>query len=207
MSESRKVLLVTDGLVHPPLLARKNLVQALVALDGFHFEHIRSLENLPEKLTEFSAVVLYFHHKGISEKALARLRDFVAQGGGVLALHSATASFKEQLGYFDILGGRFTGHGKVEKFEVRRVKDEIFGGIESFVVKDELYLHETQSGIDVHFTARHEGKDIPAVWTYQYGKGRICYAVGGHRTETMKNESYQKILQRGLIWVSKYEQT
>ena len=37
--------------------------------------------------------------------------------------------------YFEILGGRFIGHGKVEKFEVRKVKDEVFGDIGNFVVQ------------------------------------------------------------------------
>jgi len=39
------------------------------------------------------------------------------------------------------------------------------------------------------------------VWTYYYGQGRVCYAVPGHRTETMRDKTYQKILQRGLAWV------
>ncbi len=202
----KKVLLVTDGLIHPPLLARKNLVQALVSLDGFEFKHVRSMEKFPLNLSEFSAIVIYLHHKKISTKALAALDAFVSNGGGVLGIHSATASFKEDTSYFEILGGRFVGHGKVEAFKVEKLqveglKDEIFGNIESFVVKDELYLHEMQADVDVHFTAKHEGKDVPAVWTRQYGAGRVCYAVPGHTTATMKNKTYQEVLQRGLEWV------
>ena len=33
------------------------------------------------------------------------------------------------------------------------------------------------------------------VWTYRYGKGKVCYAVPGHTSATMSNPIYQKILQ------------
>ncbi len=125
----------------------------------------------------------------------------MSEGGGILAIHSATASFKEANRFFEILGGRFVGHGAVEKIEVKRVKDEIFD-VGDFVIKDELYIHELQPGIDVHFTAKHEGKDIPVVWTYRYGKGKVCYAVPGHTTTSMKHPSVQGILRRGLKWVT-----
>lgn len=198
----KKVLLVTDGFFHPPFLARKILHQTLATLDGFEFQHIRSMEKLPDNLRDFAAMVIYVHHKKISEQALAALDDFVSNGGGILGVHTATAAFQDQLHYFEILGGRFVGHGPIELFEVKPVADsEIFAGIPAFTVKDELYLHELQPGISPQFTATNQGQEVPIVWTYQYGQGRVCYAVPGHHTETMRNETYQKILQRGLAWV------
>jgi type 1 glutamine amidotransferase len=198
----KSILLITDGIFHPPFLARKALQKTLVELDGYEFEHVHSMEKLPSNLQDFSAIVIYLHHKEISERALAQLDDFVSSGGGILGIHSATAAFKEQLHYFEILGGRFIGHGPVAPFDVKPVPEsEIFGGIPAFTVKDELYIHELQPGIMPHFTATHEGKEIPIVWTYQYGNGRVCYAVPGHRTETMRDKTYQEILQRGLTWV------
>jgi type 1 glutamine amidotransferase len=59
-----------------------------------------------------------------------------------------------------------------------------------------------EPGIEVHFTAKHEDKDVPVVWTYRYGNGKICYAVPGHNTGTMYKETYQQILRRGLEWAS-----
>lgn len=198
----KKVLLVTDGIFHPTLFGRVALHEALRQLNCFSFIHVSSLEKLPSDLESFSAIVLHFQHKKISNHAFGQLDNFVNNGGGILAIHAATASFKETMPYFDILGGRFIGHGAVENFEVKRVRDEVFGGIENFVVKDELYIHELQPGIEVHFTAKHEGTDIPVVWTYQYGKGKICYAVPGHTTGSMRNETYQQVLKRGLMWVT-----
>lgn len=198
----KRVLLVTDGIFHPPYPARKALQQTLAELDGFKFQHIRTMENLPDNLNDFSVLVIYLHHKKISEQALATLDDFVSNGGGILGVHSATAAFQKQTHYFEILGGRFIGHGPIEPFEVKPVAEsEIFAGIPAFTVKDELYIHELQPGITPHFITIRDGQTVPIVWTFHYGQGRVCYAVPGHRTETMNNEKYQKILQHGFAWV------
>ncbi len=196
------ILLVTDGIFHPPLLGRFILHGILRKMEGYSFEHIRSLDRLPEDLDRFSAMVLHYHHRRISPGALARLETFVGNGGGILAIHSATASFKQAGPYFEILGGRFIGHAAVENIQVRQVKEGFFGGIGDFVIKDELYLHEFKAGIEVFFTARHAGEDVPVVWTYRHGKGKVCYAMPGHTSAVMSSPAYQEILCRGLKWVA-----
>lgn len=198
----KKVLLVTDGFFHPTFLGRLVLHQALKQLNGFSFKHISSLERLPSGLETFSALVLHYHHKTLSELAFTKLKTYVLQGGGILAVHAATASFMEALPYFEILGGRFIGHGPIERFIVEKLKDNVFAGIGDFSVTDELYIHELSPDIDVHFTARHEGKNVPIVWTHRFGQGKVCYAVPGHTTESMWNRTYQELLKRGLVWVS-----
>ena len=201
-TEKKNVILVTDGFFHPPRGARKVLHQALAQLNGFSFHQIHSLEQLPADVEKYAALALYFHHKTLSASTLDRLDSFVKYGGGILAIHSATASFKSEQRYFDIIGGRFTGHGAVETIAIRQTRDDVFGRMGDFSVKDELYLHELQPGIDVHFVARHAGQDVPVVWTYRYGKGRVCYAVPGHTVESMKHPVMQEILRRGLQWVT-----
>lgn len=199
----KKVLFVTDGLVHPPFTARNVLRKTLEELDGFAFQHVHSMEELPASPLDYSALVLYFHHKKISETALAIFDEFVSNGGGVVGVHSATAAFQQQRHYFEILGGRFVGHGPVEYFEIVPVTDsDIFGSIPAFTIRDELYIHELEPGIETHFSAKLEGKEIPVVWTYRYSKGKVCYAVPGHTTRSLKHPSVQAILQRGLMWVT-----
>lgn len=198
----KKILLVTAGFFHPTFLGRLALHKALKQLDGFSFKHVSSLEKLPANLESFSALVLHYHHKTISELALTKLKTYVTRGGGILAIHAATASFKETLLYFEILGGRFIGHRKVERFKVEKLKAGIFAGLDDFAVTDELYIHELSPDIEVHFTAKHDGQDIPVVWTYRYGQGKICYAAPGHTTESMRNKTYQHLLKRGLVWVT-----
>ena len=199
------VLLLTDGFFHPPLFGRLSLRSILGQLPGFSFQHRRTLEALPRlDLGKFSTLVIYLHHQRISSAALDALDRFVSAGGGLLGIHSATACFKQTRRYSEILGGRFTGHGPVERIRVQPALsgDPLFSGIGGFTVRDELYLHEIHAGVRVHFETRKAGETLPVVWTYVYGKGRVCYACPGHTSETMQNPLYQKVLQRGLEWVS-----
>ena len=200
----KSVLLIASGLAHPPFLAVWRL-RALVRACFPHVLSVHSLEALAGlDLSKISALVLYFHHQTISEAALQAFERFVSCGGGVLALHSATASFKSCPRYTQILGGRFTGHGAIAPFQVYPVEGENapFEGLGGFAVQDELYLHDLQPGIRVHFEARLEGRLIPVVWTYQYGAGRVCYAVPGHTAGSLKNPAYRAILRCGLEWVA-----
>jgi type 1 glutamine amidotransferase len=199
----KRVWLVTDGIFHPPLAGRLALQRALREVGAYRFSLAGGLEELPDDFGDAAALVLYFHQVTISKEALDRLDRFVDGGGGVLALHSATASFKEEPHYFEILGGRFTGHGPVSTFELRPTAEaDVFEGIPFFTVRDECYLHDTSPDIQVHFTAQVGRLTVPAVWTHRYGDGRVCYAVPGHRTSSIRNPYFQEVLRRGLDWVS-----
>lgn len=200
----KKILYINDGVFHPPLLAR-SVLKTLFEQGSYELMAIRNFEKLPElDLAAFDAVVVYIHHQTISEPALQAFERFVHAGGGVLGIHSATACFKDTPLYTRILGGRFTGHGPVSRFEIEPLSgpNEPFDGLASFAVTDELYLHEFQPGIRTHFSARHEGIPQPVVWTYYYGTGKVCCAVPGHLFQTIRNEIYQEVLLRGLAWVS-----
>ena len=199
----KRILLVTKGLFHPSWRARKNLRKALAELGGYSFHSVSSMDALPQDLDSYAAMVIYVHHKTISPSALARFDAFVIKGGGVLGIHTATASFKQQLAYSEILGGRFTEHGPVERFEIQPVAESmVFQDIPAFSVRDELYIHELQPGITPHFVTQHRGQTVPVVWTHPYGAGRVCVAVPGHLSRTLENKDYQKVLQQGLLWVS-----
>jgi type 1 glutamine amidotransferase len=199
----KNVILVTDGWIHPPLMARFWLSYTLT-MPEYQYKRVRSMEALVDMdLVPFRALVLYFHHDKISERALDALDGFVSGGGGVLAIHSVTASFKDADRFTDLLGGKFVRHGPVEPFEVRPTSPEsgIFRGISSFTVLDELYIHDLQPDIETHFATIFEGRPVPIVWTRIHGQGRICYACPGHRSASLRVPEYQQVLNRGLNWV------
>ncbi|MBE2222085.1 MAG: ThuA domain-containing protein, partial [Anaerolineae bacterium] len=142
-----EILYVSDGFFHPPRQARQIVRDVVTAVPGIQITQVKTLNHLLKlDMTRFKALVLYVHHKHIALDTLAALEQFVQKGGGLLAIHSATASFKEQPRYAELVGGRFTGHGPVEPITIRpaAANDEIFGEIGAFTVTDELYLHELQ---------------------------------------------------------------
>ena len=198
-----EVLLVSDGIVHPPLLGRFWLHRALRRMPGLSFQRAASLEPLPKlPLERYQAMVLFFHHNTLSPAALEALDRYVRQGGGILAIHSATSSFKQQDAYFEILGGQFTRHGPVQSFQVHPAleEDEVFGQIPAFEIRDELYLHEYDPANRVHFYAKFDGQRQPMVWTRTHGQGRIAYCSPGHCVSTMRHPAVQAILKRALAW-------
>lgn len=201
-----KVLLVLAGLWHPPWRGRSYLKEALASEPGCTFDEVDSLAAAAQKpLADYAAMVLYYHHRDTALAApdLAAFRAYVEGGGGVLAVHSATASYKPTSAYFDVLGGRFVGHGPVESITVRPTRDDdpIFGGIGEFTIHDELYLHERRAELQVHFETQHQGRTEPLVWTHELGQGRVCYSCPGHRSASMQHPAVQEILRRGFRWV------
>ena len=200
----KRIILLSDGIFHPPVLARGLLKRQFRHL-GYEVTSLSSFEQLLDlELESYAACVVYLHHQTISPMALAAFDSFVHGGGGVLGIHTATAAFKDTPHYAEIMGARFTGHGPVSTFEVTPVPgpNEPFDGLLAFDVTDELYLHEFQQGVRVHFTAEHAGMPQPVVWTYYYGAGKVCCAAPGHFFLTVQNEIYQEVLFRGLAWVS-----
>jgi type 1 glutamine amidotransferase len=201
---TRNVLLISAGIFHPPLLGRFWLRRMLSNLSGYSILQMTSMESLPQlDLEYFDGMILNIHHKIITEQALQAFDDYVSAGGGVLAMHATTASFKHTTRFFEILGGQFSSHGPVETFQVMpsRSTDDIFGQLAGFTCKDELYLHDLSDDIRVHYYTNHQDEPVPMVWTRLHADGRVCYTCPGHRSATLRIPAYQAILKRGLQWV------
>jgi type 1 glutamine amidotransferase len=202
------VLIVSDGWFHPPVVGRLLLRKFLSELSEYRFEYVKSMEELPRiDITSYAGFVLYFHQKTISDPALKTFDAFVTNGGGILAIHSVSASFKDSNYFTDILGGKFSGHGPIETFKISPVSPaiEIFRDVPAFHVRDELYMHDLQPDIEVYFASSYQGQSIPIVWTRLHGKGRVCYACPGHQSATFRNRDYQRVLQQGLAWVCRQD--
>ena len=176
------VLVISSGIFHPSLPGRLALWRGLRATPGVTLRHAAlglaeafgaaaPVEVLARAdLPRADALVLFIHGKTISPRALDALDRFSLEGGGILAVHAATASFKDAPRYAAILGGRFTGHPPVGPLEIRAAGggidraagagyaaarvDEIFGPVAPFTLTDEAYRHELADDIRVHFTAR-----------------------------------------------------
>lgn len=197
----KTIWLVSEGAIHPPLDGRLALRQTLQRSSAIQVFHCRRLEQLPVDLSGVAAVVLYIHRQQVDDAVLNRLLEYVAGGGGVLGVHSATASFKASLPYFELMGGRFIGHGKVQQLQFRLLREDLFGGIGVFSVRDELYHHEFQPNVEVHWLASAGGEETPAVWTRCYASGRVCYLLPGHLGSSLRHPAVQEIIRRGLDWV------
>lgn len=199
------VLLVSSGTVHPSPRARRALRDAIEAEGRYRIEPVPSLEALTGRsLRDVAALVLSFHHRSASDAALAAVGGFVLAGGGLLAVHAASASFKQSDLWYRILGGRFQHHGPVQRFRVEpgTPDDPLFGGVPAFEVRDELYRHRWEPANRVHFHTEVDGTREPVVWTREYGRGRVAYLSLGHKAAALRHPAARTILQRALAWAS-----
>ena len=199
------ILYVSSGLTHPSLPARLAVQSALAASQRFALSRVSSLERLPFlNLDHIQAMVLYIHHKTISESALDCLERFLQRGGGLLGIHSVSASFKTEPRFHALLGGRFDKHGPVETFSVQPglVEDEIFSARGLFALRDERYLHKLVGDVRVHYASLSGGDPEPFVWTRRHGAGRVCYCAAGHTLEGVRHPAVQRILIEGLTWAA-----
>ncbi len=200
------VLVISAGIVHPNLIARYCFKKILDESKEFSYTFSSRVEDLTLlNKRNFSSVILYFHRKEISENSLEILDNFVSQGGGLFAVHSASASFKEHLKYFKIIGGRFISHGKVRSFNVRPEESarEIFPDVKTFSVVDELYIHDYQDDVTVRYTTDIKGVKEPVVWTKEHGKGKVCYCSLGHQAKVMGIPEVKEIIQGCIKWILK----
>jgi len=201
---NKKILVISAGTVHPNLMSVYRLKQLLKEKKKNDYIFTTKLSSLTDLANDqISAVILYFQKKRIPEPYLEALERFVFNGGGLLALHSASASFKQNQRYFNLIGGRFIKHGKISEFkvEVADTQSMIYKGISSFSVRDELYLHEYQKDVSVHFSTKVDDKIEPVVWTRELGKGKIAYCSLGHCAPVLKNQHVKSIIHQSLDWM------
>jgi hypothetical protein len=197
------LLLVSSGNIHPHWRARRFLRQTITQIPQLTTREASSIESvLQYPPGQLAGVALYFHKQRISVQALDWLRLFVAGGGGLFAVHSASASFKEEPGYIELLGGRFDHHGAVADFTVEQVEpgEGIFTSLPPFTLRDELYRHEYDPANTVHFFTRVGDSREPVCWTRSFGEGRVCYLSLGHVARSMSLPPVQQIVRQGLAW-------
>src|SRR5688500_5648624 len=67
---------------------------------------------------KFDCIMIYTQGDTFSPAQVGTLVNFVRSGGGLVGVHSATATNKTDDAYARLLGSRFIGHGPVFDFEV-----------------------------------------------------------------------------------------
>jgi type 1 glutamine amidotransferase len=133
------------------------------------------------------------------------LCDFVRGGGAYAGIHSATDSFKKSDAYWELVGGRFAGHGG-GKYTVYIYDKEhpITKGLEDFEIQDETYRHRYHPNACIRaLTRMSRGKERQCMgWVQYYGKGRVFYTSNGHGRAAWVNPHFQRLAVRGMYWAA-----
>jgi type 1 glutamine amidotransferase len=130
--------------------------------------------------------------------------DFVDRGGGVLCLHNALGLYPAGGPYLKLMGGRYIGHGPLERFRVEVTDRDhpVTRGVRDFSVADEQHTPVPDKG-KVHLLLQNrsdEGKTAPAGWTVESGRGRVCHLANGHTREALLHPMFQLLMRNGVQW-------
>ncbi len=135
---------------------------------------------------------------------------FVEQGGGFLNLHNAMGLYPPGGRYLELIGGRYIGHGPLERFRVEVVDPDhpVTRGVGAFFVADEQHTPPYDEG-RVRLLLRNrsdDGKVVAAAgWVREPGRGRLCHLANGHTREALLHPMYQRLLRNAIRWCLRIE--
>jgi predicted dehydrogenase len=149
---------------------------------------------------KFGGVMIYTQNDTFSPPQVQTLTSFVRGGGGLIGVHSATATNKTDDAYAKLLGSRFAGHGAVLDFEVTISDPDhpIAHRIPNFHIRDELYVLKPFDEFQTFLTGWWDGKPQPLGYTKNEGTGRVAYLANGHDTTAMSSKAFQQLLVRAV---------
>ncbi len=137
--------------------------------------------------------------------------EFVHRGGGFLNLHNSMGLYPDNGSYLNLVGGRYIGHGPLERFRVEVVDrgHPVTRGVEDFSVADEQHTPPCDER-KVHVLLRNrsdEGQTAAAGWVYEPGQGRLCHLANGHTRDSLLHPMVQRLMCNAVNWCLRRDTT
>ncbi|MEV3907949.1 MULTISPECIES: ThuA domain-containing protein [Streptomyces] len=166
----------------------------------------------------------------ITAEQVSGLSTAVTAGTGFTGWHGGIAdSFRASSDYLHLVGGQFATHPGKEPCERRGGEEDNFlpytvtitelgrehpvtAGIEDFELHTEQYWVLHDDLIDVLATTTHPAQPwqpwhrpvtSPAVWTRQWGAGRVVVTTPGHNLDVLENPHVRTVIERGMLWATR----
>jgi type 1 glutamine amidotransferase len=166
----------------------------------------------------------------ITPDQLAGLIGAVSSGAGLAGWHGGICdAYRASSDYLQLIGGQFATHAsrfapaertgeQADNYVRHRIEitpvgsqHEITRGVGDFDLETEQYWVLTDDYNEVLATTTTATREwgawqrpvtCPAVWTRQWGAGRVFVATPGHRVEILEDPSVRTIVERGLLWAA-----
>ena len=232
MTATRKALVVRGGWEgHRPVEATDMFIPFLQE-NGFDVRVEDSNEVYADEavMEATDLIVQSVTMSDISGDALKGLRRAVERGTGMAGWHGGIAdSYRNSSDYLQLIGGQFATHpskhpdscegDESDNFLCYTVDltdlgrgHEIMDGLEDFTLRTEQYWVLTDDLNDVLATTTHPVQPYhpwhrpitsPAVWTREWGAGRVFVATPGHSPVVLRDINVRTIIERGMLWASR----
>jgi uncharacterized protein len=199
-----KVLVFTGGQIHDGHGIGLSMEETLKKAGRFEITRVENdLDALvAPKLDPYDVIVFEYTIGTITEPQKRGLMNAVASGKGLVGIHSACDSFRDDPDWRAMWGGYFITHPAYRQFQVSvtEEKSPITEGITEFMMTDEQYILDYDPRVKVLATGLFKGKAMPAIWTKRWGKGRVYYMSFGHDPKACENDMFKNLLVRATIW-------
>jgi type 1 glutamine amidotransferase len=231
-SPHRRALIVRGGWDgHQPVETTEVFIPFLEA-NGFEVrvEESPAVYADAETMATIDLIVQNNTMNTIEKEEFEGLRSAVEAGTGFAGWHGGIAdSYRNNSDYLQMVGGQFASHpGKHPDERTGEQSDNyvpytvnmlpaaadhpITQGIDDFELVTEQYwvLHDEYNDVLATTTQAVRPWDpwtrpitSPAIWTRQWGKGRIFVSTPGHRVEIVTHPTVRTIIERGLLWAAR----
>jgi hypothetical protein len=171
-----------------------------------------------DELARTDLVVQCYTQGTATDEQVITLSGAVRAGTGFAGWHGGVLdSFRASPDYLHMTGGQWAAHpGGFVDYEVNVVPERsdhpIVAGLTQWKHHTEQYWCLTDGLNDVLATSRFEaGPDtpwrndlvVPAVWTRQWGAGRVFASTIGHKLDDFDVPEARTLTERGLLWASR----
>ena len=221
----RRVLVYTKngkGYVHNNIPASVAAIKQLGATNNFAVD----VSDDPAAFTDgnlkrYQALVFDNTNNEIfdNEEQKAALQHYIRAGGGFVGIHSACGSMRDWPWFWEMLGGTFLRHPKLQPFtvKVKDLKDTSTAHLPpSFQWTDEFYfLTNMPGGLHVllagdlttlndpakdKYPGKAFGDEFPLAWHHSFEGGRAWYTALGHKPEHYSDPKLARHILGGILW-------
>ncbi|GAA0441323.1 hypothetical protein Acor_72830 [Acrocarpospora corrugata] len=231
MNENRNALVVRGGWEGHQPVAATDLFIPYLRDQQFDVRVSDSPEPYADAdyMTTVDLIVQCYSMGEITAKECAGLSAAVAAGTGLAGWHGGIVdAFRANPDYLHLVGGQFACHpGKLPDEWVPDAPDNCFipyrvtmlpeaadhpitAGLPDFDLVTEQYWVLTDEYNDVLATTTHPARApwhrevvAPAIWTRNWGEGRVFVATPGHDLDVLREPTVRTIIERGMTWASR----
>ncbi|MDR0337211.1 MAG: ThuA domain-containing protein [Planctomycetaceae bacterium] len=186
--------------------------------------HGHGTANFPniEILDKADVLVVYVRRLALPKDQLAKVKQFVASGRGLVGLRTACHAFESKAKVLpehcenwvefdrDVLGGNYHDHGKneigseIENVEtqsdspiLKEVKPNRWHSVGSLYftnpVKDDATIYQTASS--------SQQKNVPLTWTRMHHQTRIAFTALGHQKD-FEEPAFRNLVRNLVQWAT-----
>ena len=217
---SRHALIVRGGWEgHVPVEATNRFIPFLES-NGFEVEVSETLDAYldAERMGAVDLVLQIWTMGEITQEQFEGLATAVRGGVGFAGWHGGIVdAFRNNPDYLQLTGGQFATHpGGFRPHSVsvvpERADHPIVEGLTTWDLDTEQYWILTDAYNDVLATTCYRPEEgwpwhrdvvMPAVWTRQWGQGRVFVSTIGHKLDDLDHPSVRTLTERGLLWASR----